>query len=638
MPYRPSRDVSDSKRGSASLVLRFVARYVAPHRGKVLFCIVLVSLNSSAVYLQAYYGRIVVDDILRVRSSEEVKRTDRHADRPLGDRREAPGAPRAQRGAASEAARLPDPRVPTAAGARLLGIFLLYLATIVTLNLANRGVRRIQFRLSESITGHLREDIHRKILSLSASYHQAHQPGRLMARILSDVNVVQKHLMQLLVNSSAHVIMFLIGVGILVALEWRVALMVVLAMIPYILLVSNVRGKIRRVNREVRHTNSCMWSLVSQKLDAIRAILSYNRERNEHLSFHRLSACLLRDTLKQQRLSAGMGRGAQVITMLTTNGIFLFCTVQVLNGRMSLGKMMFIYGSAANLFTPIILLTQVVTQFSMLLVVLHRLSRVFETPVEISDAPNAVPFPAPIEGGIQVHNLWFSYSEDGPYVLRDINVKIAPERWLCIMGPSGSGKTTLLQLLARIYDPVKGDVTVDGISLGSIRIRSLRRHVALVPQEPQIISGTLRDNITYGNVDASPTQIMAAARAADCHEFIMELPAKYETIIGEKGASLSGGQKQRISIARALLTDPEVLLLDDCTSALDAATEQRIQETLARLLVGKTAVIVSQRVSMAMRCRQIVVLENGVITERGPHASLVEGDGYYARLYRQQTQ
>jgi len=205
------------------------------------------------------------------------------------------------------------------------------------------------------------------------------------------------------------------------------------------------------------------------------------------------------------------------------------------------------------------------------------------------------------------------------------------------MGPSGCGKTTLLHLLDRLYDPTSGDISADGTSLDRIALSSLRRRMAIVPQEPQIFSGTVRDNIAYGAPDTTEERIMEVAQDAECHDFIMKLPVKYETTIGEKGQTLSGGQRQRLSIARALMTQPQVLLLDDCTSALDADTERRLQETLSRLLVGKTAVIVSQRVSMAMRCHKICVLINGIISEQGSHQELVQAGGYYARLYAQQT-
>lgn len=635
MPYRPPRVVHE-QRGAARLILRFAARYVWPHRWTVLLCILLMSFNTCAVYLQSFYTRIAVDDILMVGVAETGETRE---DRPAGidrDRQVAP-APRPREGSVSERGRAHgDHRLPWA-GRRLLMLFVIYVATIVTFNLANRAVQRLQARIAQDITGRLREDMHEKIVSLSLSYHLAHTPGRLMSRILADVRIVQNRLMEMIVTASSQIVMLIVGMVILFTLHAGIASVVVLAMVPYVFIVSKVRVKVRAVNRELRHTNACLWGLVAQKLDAIKAIVAYSRQRMEILNFHRLSSCFLRDTIREQHLGAGMNRTANLISMLTTRGILIYGTVLVLDGNMTLGTMLYIHGAALNLFMPVVVLTQMVLHVSMLLVVLQRLAHIQDTSQEVAEDPSAVAFPTPLHTGLTLKNVTFSWSSDLPPVLEDINLHVPVGSWLCIMGASGCGKTTLLQLMARLFDPQEGDVTVDGIALENIRFSSLRRHMALVPQEAQILSGSIRDNITYGCPEATPNEIMAAARAAEAHDFIMELPVKYETLIGEKGTSLSGGQRQRISIARALITNPEVLLLDDCTSALDANTERRLQQTLARLLVGKTAVIVSQRVSMAMRCHRVIILSDGHIIEQGPPQDLLKRQGYFADLYAKQT-
>ena len=634
MPYRPPRIVHDS-RGSVGLILRFARTYIWPHRWPVLLCVLLMSLNTCAVYLQSYYVRVVVDKVLMV--GADAPEEGRHTENASIERERSQSAPRRSRqGMASEQTRFSSDRRPPWAGRRLLVLFFIYLGTVLFFNFANRAVQRLQSRVAQRITGRLREDMHAKVVSLSMGYHLANSPGRLMSRILADVGVVQSTLMELIVNAGSQIVMLLVGLVILFTLNTTMACVVLLAMIPYALLAGTMRKKIRAVNVELRHTNSCLWGLVSQKLDAIRAIVAYSRERMEQLYFHSLSACLLRDTVRQQHLSAAMNRAADVISLIATRGILIYGTVLVLGGSMTLGTMLYVHGAACSLFMPVVVLTQMTVQVSALLVVLQRLAYTLDMRQEVAEDPHAVDFPAPLQTGISLRNVTFSWTSEKAPVIDNLNLDIPAGSWVCIMGASGCGKTTLLQLIARLYDPQEGELSVDGISMEHIRFSSLRRKMAYVPQEAQILSGTVRDNITYGKPDATPSEIMAAARAADAHDFIMELPVKYETLLGEKGTSLSGGQRQRLSIARALLTDPEVLLLDDCTSALDANTERRLQETFAQILKGKTAVIVSQRVSMAMRCDRIVVLSAGRILEQGSHAHLMAAGGYYADLYAKQ--
>lgn len=662
VPYRPSREEREHG-GDFKLIVEFFRRYMWPHRNSVGICILFATLTACSVYLMSYYGKVVIDEILVVKQGGHVAVTDAHVasprsepgrrvrgpdafaddDRPTQGRDRALEAPserdsRAEAGRASEQFRAANAGLrPPQAGRRLMGIFLMYLTTVVFLNMGARVSNRARVRVAQHLTLKLREDMHRKIIGLSSGYHQSTSPGRLMARILSDVDVVQRHLLDVVQTASSQTIMFVVGVTILSALEWRCTLAVLFAMFPYSWAMRKNHHSMRSVNREIRHSNSCLWGLVSQKLDAIRAIYAYGREKTEMVNFHRLSSVMQRDALEQQRLGASIGRAAQLISTLTSQGIFIYCATQVLDGAMSLGKMMYVYGAAANLFSPIIHLTQLTTSMSNLLVVLQRMTLTLRNPNVIADAPGAAEFPIPLKTGIVVEKLSFRYDDEGERILDNIDLEIPAGRWLCIMGPSGSGKTTLVSLLARLYDPTEGSIRVDGVPLTNIRLASLRDHTAMVPQEAQIISGTVRANITYGHPQASPTEIMNAAKAADCHDFIMNLPVKYETIIGEKGMTLSGGQRQRISIARALITNPDVLVLDDCTSALDANTERKIQETLTRLLEGKTAIIVSQRVSMAMRCHRIVVVEDGHITERGTHEQLLQRGGFYSRLHAQQT-
>ncbi|MFU8780196.1 MAG: ABC transporter ATP-binding protein [Kiritimatiellia bacterium] len=637
IPYRPRLDQEHWQGGAWLPVVRFFLSYITPYKATVLIGICLLTLHACSGYLLAYYSRIVVDRILVVQTSREDTAVAGRSVLVTRDRRAVHTSALGMRGALREEARTAaeSPR-PPGADAALIGMFLVFVLTLIVLNVAARWATRLRLQMSREVTKKLRDDLHRKVLSLSKAYHERHPPGRLLARILSDVDALRQQLMNVIFEAGHQIVMIFIGLILLLSLEWRMALVFLVVLVPYVCLVHYFQKRMIPVHREVRHTNSCMYGYVSQKLDAMRAIMAYGREAHEQRVFRQLSHSMFRDVLVHERLSAGLNLSAALVTSACTLGMFVAGSTMVMQQQMSLGEMLFAYSVTATLFTPVISLTQIAGTASSILVLGQRMMQILEEQEDMPEDPGAVDFPVPMKDGVLLRNVRFGYGSGSDAVLRGISLKIPAGQWVCIMGPSGSGKSTLLHLISRLYDPQDGQVVVDGEPIRKVRFASLRRHMALVPQEAQIFTGSIRDNITYGDPDATPREIMDAARAAEAHDFIMALPVQYETLVGEKGTTLSGGQRQRISIARALLTKPEVLLLDDVTSALDAETEQRIQQTLAALMVGKTAVIVSQRVSMAMRCHKICILSNGVFTEAGTHRELVERNGYYAQLVAQQ--
>ncbi len=642
---------------------RYLREYFWKSRWMLLGIVLVMGLNNSGPFVIAALNRVVVDQILVVTDEQgepmiPAKDVTGHAVRQVSQDHRVAGRTPPTEGLGRRMAR--GVRLngrPVEAGKALLLLAILYLATQVFFNCVARKGALLMVRFSTQVLGRLREDMHRKVLELSLSYQQRATPGKLLSRIISDTAAVRDEsaaCLELLVNVTCKVSF---GVGILLVSEWRV-LVLLLAMLPFIRMAKRYfEPRMRALQRQQRHTNSALYGLISQKMDAIKCVQSYGQQQEEALAFRRLSTCFARDAVMVHWRYMLMNFLSWLALHLENCLIFLVGGYLVATGRMSLGKLVFLQTLAQIFYQPVAEYAQLSFAAQLLQVVLGRCFAVLDEVPEITEPSDAVPFPSPMKKGIEIQHVCYAYNapkneaagEGEPggesaasggssrEVLSDVNLTVNAGEWLCIMGASGSGKTTLLHLLARLYLPTKGQILYDGTPLDKLQILSLRRRLGVVPQEAQIFSGSVRDNIAYGLPSATNQQILEAAKAAQLHDFILEMPVQYETLIGEKGQSLSGGQRQRLSLARALLCQPEVLLLDDCTSALDANTERKIQETLITLLAGKTAVIVSQRVSMAVRCQHIAVLDHGTVSEYGTHQELLKNNGFYATLFREQT-
>jgi ATP-binding cassette, subfamily B, bacterial len=434
-------------------------------------------------------------------------------------------------------------------------------------------------------------------------------------------------------NVSAYLIRIALGIGVLLALNWKLSLLILAAMPLYAWSFVRLLPIIRKTSIALRRLNSGMYGLAQERIGGVAVVKAFAQERREELTFAARMNHWVRLSMRLINFQEILGLVAGLITAVVTGLIIYIGMTHVRDGTMSLGDVMVFIYALPNLFLQVKALSTVLTAIQAFFVVVRRVFVLLDAKEQVVPGERTL---GGTDGTIELDGVWFSYPGQDGHALRDVSFRVEPGERVAIMGPSGSGKTTVFNLICRFYDPQRGAVRVGGIDLVEADPHSVREHVCMVQQEPVIFTGTVGENIAYGHPDARPSDIMRAAKQAELHEFIMTLPVKYETEVGRNGISLSGGQKQRLALATALLTDPEVLLLDDTTSALDAETEARIRATLNNVLAGRTSLIITQRIATARDCHKILVFEDGRVTQVGNHGSLVDRPGFYRRIYQQQ--
>jgi len=487
--------------------------------------------------------------------------------------------------------------------------------------------------MGERLVFEMRRRLNGKLQALHVGYYERTPVGRIMARILDDVNVIRDWVTSQFVGLMSNVARLLLAIGVTIYLSGKLSVLVLAGLPFYAFTFYRMRPVIMRLHIGMRRLNSRMYARASERISGIHVVKSFARERAELVGFARMAFDSVRVGNRMVYYNQLLSLVAGLITAIVTGLVIYASAHDVQKGIMTIGALVAFYQVLPRLFDPVNFLASLATQFPGMLVVLRRVFALLDEPEEIESGAIKL---GGMQGKIHFDHIVFGYPNQPHAALDDVDFYIQPGEKVAIMGPSGSGKSTIFWLLLRFYDPQKGTIRVGGVNLADADISSLRKHVCLVPQEPEIFSGTVADNIAYGRIEATPGEIMTAAEQAELHEFIMTLPVKYETEVGERGAVLSGGQKQRLALATALLTNPEVLLLDDTTSALDAETENRIRITLNRILKGRTSLIITQRISTAKDCDRIIVLEKGRIAQIGTHHDLRITEGFYRRICERQ--
>jgi len=481
----------------------------------------------------------------------------------------------------------------------------------------------------------IRNELYAKLQSLSLSFYSTHKTGEIISRVTNDVNKLQKAIVDSSISLVYKSLTFLGGIGYLFYLNAQLTLFLVI-MLPamtYILKIFNT--KIRKVSRDVQMKIANVSDVLQETLSAIRVVKSFGREEYEYERFSEQNEANFRAKKKNAQYGAILTPSIEFMASIAFTAILWYGGYQVLQGNMKPSELIAFFTMLLTISSPLKSLTNITATVQKALASAERIFEIIDIDKHIDDESEDIIKLNEVNGKIVYDNVNFSYNHDEK-VLKDINLKANPGEIVALVGPSGAGKTTMVDLIPRFYDPDRGKLTLDGHDLKEIDVDNLRDFIGIVPQETILFSGTLADNIAYGDLEADMDAIKEAAKAANAHNFIVEFQDGYQTTVGERGVGLSGGQKQRIAIARAILKNPRILILDEATSALDAESESLVQEALEKLMKNRTTFVIAHRLSTIKNADKIIVLENGVIKDKGDHESLIDKGGLYSELYNGQ--
>ena len=481
----------------------------------------------------------------------------------------------------------------------------------------------------------LRRELFTHLQTLSLGFHTHARSGDLLTKIAGDTNTLKDVFADSILKFTSYVLTVAGMLAILAAIDWKIGF-IALATLPFLgYSLLHLYRKTKLSVKTQKRQEGKVASRMSEVLQAVPLVQAFARERYEAEQFDAVTQETVRESIRVARLEAAATRSSEIITALGTAAAVLFGAFQVLQGRMLPGDLVLVVGYLTSMYKPIRQLAKLSTDFSKAMASAERISEILDIEPEIVDRPDALPAKG-LRGEIVFRDVSFDYG-DGRDVLRNVSFAVAPGQRLALVGVSGAGKSTIVSLILRLYEAQQGAILIDGRDIRQYRRASLRRHIGLVLQQSILFGATIRENIAYGKPRATSQEIEAAAHAANADEFIRELEHGYDTVIGERGATLSGGQRQRIAIARALIRDAPILILDEPMTGLDGESEGKVREALDRLTAGKTSVIVTHDLQSVADADQVLVLDGGSVVDRGTHAELVERSGRYRELYEAVT-
>ena len=592
------------------LIRRFYREYVLRHWGKLLLAFLLTVTANQAPYGFSLLGKWLVDDVLQVARKGNVAVVQPEQSTP-----------------------------PVSTEDKFEGLWI-FLAISLSLRFGTAGFGGISGYLTSSagqrVLFRLRSQVQTKLSNLPLSYFDKYSTGQLMVRVMDDANSAQNNTVNLPVNVATQFVTLIVGLVLLWEISPTMTLMA-LGVLPFYATGAMLFMRPLRKNTEaMRNANAELQSLIEEKLTHVATIKYYAQEAAESTRFFKRLQQNLRIGFQQNALNTGLSVTLMIISGLGATGILLYGFLQLQDGTMKLGEVLAVYQMTALLFGPITALTNTNVQLQTTRIILERIYEVLDMENDLSDDGEGMVVDT-LRGDITFENVSLRYIEGGPVALQDVNFHLPAGQTLAVLGPSGCGKTAVVNVLSRFYDPTEGRVLIDGLDIRTLNLQDLREQIGMASQEARIFSGTVAQNIAFGDPDIERSAIEHAAQVAGIRDAILELPKGYDTPIGKGGESLSQDVVQRISIARTLLGDPAIFVFDDSVSALSEEAEELLFENIEKAFEKQTIIIVTNRVRTAENAHQILVMSEGHVVEQGSHDELVAQKGVYWRMYVHQT-